>query len=388
LNSLLQRFQEIRRRTETLTAPLQAEDYVVQPIVDVSPPKWHLGHTTWFFETFVLLPFSPSYTAFDAHFNYLFNSYYETIGARTLRTDRGNLTRPAVDRILHYRQVVNEKMVAFMQNETLNEEISGIIELGLQHEQQHQELLITDMKYILGHNPLFPVYEEKATLIDEHRTVVSRETINIEAGTYEIGFQGTGFCFDNELGRHRVFIEPCEIMGQVVTNQEYLEFMEDGGYTNFRFWFAEGWDWVQREQVKAPEYWHKIEGIWQHYTLEGLKQINPQAPLSHVSFYEAAAYADWKKMRLPTEFEWEVAAPKLEHGQRWEWTNSAYLPYPNYQRAEGAIGEYNGKFMVNQMVLRGGSCATSPAHLRSSYRNFFHPHLKWQYTGIRLAKNC
>lgn len=387
MSSLLQRFTEIRQRTEALTRTLQTEDFVVQPIVDVSPPKWHLGHTTWFFETFVLKPNTENYKPFDPHFNFLFNSYYETIGARTLRTDRGNLTRPAVEQILAYRNTINTRMETFLQSGVVSAETQAVIELGLQHEQQHQELLVTDIKYILGHNPLFPEYQKEQSIINEHTQQRKADNVHIEEGIHTIGYTGNDFCFDNELGVHKVYLHAAEIMGNNVTNGEFMEFMEDNGYGDFRFWHAEGWDWVKQEQLKAPLYWHFIEGEWQHYTLHGLVPIDKNAPLCHISFYEASAYAAWKEMRLPTEFEWEVAAAKLNWGQRWEWTNSAYLPYPHYQKAKGAIGEYNGKFMVNQMVLRGASCATAPAHARTTYRNFFHPNLKWQYTGIRLAKS-
>ena len=387
---LAERFQEIRNHTEKITAPLSTEDYVVQPIVDVSPPKWHLGHTTWFFETLVLKTHQKGYQVFDPQFNYLFNSYYESIGARTLRTDRGNLTRPSVAKIMEYRSYVNNQMMAFFKElekeNQWSEELKNIVELGLQHEQQHQELLLTDIKYILGKNPLFPIYQKSAAIIQENLPEQDENYVKIEEGIYEIGYTGNDFCFDNELGTHKVYLEPFRISNKLVTNGEYLQFIEEGGYTKFNFWLAEGWDWVKTNHVQAPEYWHNIEGEWFQYTLQGLQKIDLHAAVSHVSFYEATAYANWKKKRIPTEFEWEVAADRIHHGQRWEWTNSAYLPYPRFKLVEGPASEYNGKFMVNQMVLRGGSCATSPNHFRKTYRNFFHPHLKWQFTGIRLAE--
>ena len=391
MDSLSERFKKIRERTEKITAPLSIEDFVVQPVVDVSPPKWHLGHTTWFFETFILREHQPDYKPFDPDFNYLFNSYYETIGARTLRTDRGNLTRPAVAKILEYRQYVNREMTSFLEtlypSAPLYATISPVLELGLQHEQQHQELLVTDIKYILGKNPLFPPYDTQGELISEHSSEKKARFLSFDAGLYEIGHQGEAFCFDNELGCHQVYLEAFKISDALVTNGEYMEFIEAGGYRNFVHWLADGWDWVNIRQVQAPEYWHLIDGEWFHYTLQGLQKIDPQAAITHISYYEADAYASWKEKRLPTEFEWEVASPHLDHGKRWEWTCSAYLPYPRFKKAPGAIGEYNGKFMVNQMVLRGGSCASPPGHVRKTYRNFFQPYLQWQYTGIRLAEN-
>jgi ergothioneine biosynthesis protein EgtB len=380
--SLLDKYKAVRKRTEDICEPLQTEDYVVQPVVDVSPPKWHIGHTTWFFETFILKENVQGYKEFDANYNYVFNSYYETVGARVIRTDRGNLSRPTVEDIYKYRRYVDDAMQQFLGDEH-PKEINELVELGLNHEEQHQELLYTDIKYILGHNPLFPVYK------NDHTSAVqegANEFINIEKGIYEIGFEGEGFCFDNELGRHKVYLQDYSIANELVTNGEYLEFMQAGGYSDFRYWHAEGWDWVKNNAIKAPMYWHFIDGGWFYYTLQGLVPIEIEAPLNHVSFYEAAAFAAWKGMRLPTEFEWEVAAPKFNYGSRWEWTESAYLPYPGFAKAPGAIGEYNGKFMVNQKVLRGASEVTSPGHSRITYRNFFHPHLRWQYTGIRLAQ--
>ena len=381
---IIQRFQAIRHRTEEITRPLEIEDYVVQPIVDVSPPKWHLAHTSWFFETFILKRDS-NYKEFDPHFNFLFNSYYESVGARTIRTDRGNITRPGVKRVLDYRKHVNEAISSRIK-EGLSDEETEILNLGLQHEQQHQELLVTDIKYILGHNPIFPIYNKNFELFEENPEIVRSGVAEIEGGIYEIGYRGDGFCFDNELGVHEVLLSDFEVYRDLVTNGEYLEFINDSGYDQFILWHADGWDWVQSNNVKSPMYWHKLEGEWHQFTLEGLQNLDLNAPVSHISFYEAHAFAEWKNMRLLTEFEFEAAYDKLNTGSRWEWTNSAYLPYPGYQRAEGAIGEYNGKFMVNQMVLRGGSCATPPNHFRRSYRNFFHPHLQWQFSGIRLAK--
>lgn len=381
---LSKKYSQIRELTEDICSPLKTEDYVVQPVVDVSPPKWHLGHTSWFFETFLLKPYLEGYEEFDPNFNYVFNSYYETLGNRVIRTDRGNLSRPTVEEIYHYRKYVDEQMGFLLADTTLSEMLKDLVLLGLNHEQQHQELLLTDIKYILGHNPLFPAY--RAGRPEFHKVSFSSEFLEIPEGLYEIGFDGEGFCFDNERNRHKVFLNTFQISRSLVSNGDYLEFIHAGGYKNFKYWHLEGWEWVKQNQIKAPLYWHEIDGLWHNYTLNGLKPVNPDEPLCHVSYYEAHAFAAWAGKRLPTEFEWEAASTKLEWGKRWEWTESAYLPYPGFKTAEGAIGEYNGKFMVNQMVLRGASEVTSPGHSRNSYRNFFQPHLRWQYSGIRLAQ--
>ncbi|SKA31571.1 ergothioneine biosynthesis protein EgtB [Chitinophaga eiseniae] len=373
----------VRKRTEDICAPLKTEDYVVQPVADVSPPKWHLGHTTWFFETFILIPNAKGYTEFDPQYNFVFNSYYESVGARVIRTDRGNLSRPAVEDIMRYRRHVDEAMETFLGTEH-TPGLQALITLGLNHEEQHQELLYTDIKYILGHNPLFPAYDPGKTSPDT--TKAAGSWLEMQAGVYEIGFSGNGFSFDNELGRHKVYLGDYSISEALVSNAEYLDFIQAGGYRDFRYWHAEGWDWVKKNNVEMPMYWYNLNGQWMHYNWQGLQPLLPDAPLCHVSYYEAAAFAAWKGMRLPTEFEWEAAAPRLSWGERWEWTESAYLPYPGFTKAPGAIGEYNGKFMINQMVLRGGSEVTPPHHSRITYRNFFHPSLRWQFTGIRLAK--
>lgn len=383
--NLLQQYSDVRKYTEDLCKPLQTEDYVVQPVVDVSPPKWHIGHVTWFFETFVLKPYMDGYVEFDPQYGYVFNSYYETVGARVIRTDRGNLSRPTVAEIYKYRKHVDEAMKKFLQN-SLPGEVEEILIIGFNHEQQHQELLMTDIKYILGNNPLFPAYGNAPEPKINFNNSDKEAFVKIEAGIYEVGFEGEGFCFDNELKRHKVYIDACEVSKDLITNGEYLEFINAGGYRNFNFWHADGWAWVNENQITAPMYWYFIDDKWHHYTLDGMRLLELNEPVCHVSFYEAAAFAAWKNMRLPTEFEWEIAAKNFDWGRRWEWTESAYLPYPGFSKAPGAIGEYNGKFMINQMVLRGASDVTSPGHSRITYRNFFQPNLRWQYTGIRLAQ--
>ena len=383
-DTLVSFFLETRQHTETICKSLDIEDYVVQPIVDVSPPKWHLGHTTWFFEEFILKPHKPNYKLFHEDFAFVFNSYYENVGKRVIRNDRGNLSRPGVAKVYDYRQYVTNEMKDFL-SEEISAEIEEILLIGIHHEKQHQELLVTDIKYILGNNPLLPKYNDSFS--ENPRQNFQREWIEMYEGIYEIGHTNSDeFCYDNELGRHKVYLHDYKISNKLVTNAEYLEFINAGGYKDFNLWHAEGLDWVKQNQIEAPMYWHNIDGEWHQYTLNGLQKLNINAPLSHISYYEAFAFAQWKECRLPTEFEWEVAQENFEWGNRWEWTESAYLPYPGYTKAPGAIGEYNGKFMVNQKVLRGGSVATSSKHTRPTYRNFFHPNLRWQFTGLRLVK--
>lgn len=382
---LTNQYQSIRKHSETICKPLQVEDYVVQIVPFASPAKWHLAHTTWFFETFILKNHFDNYIEYNSDFSFLFNSYYNNVGDRILRTNRGNLTRPRIEEIYKYRNYVDEKMIQFIDNHS-DSTINELITLGLNHEQQHQELLLTDIKYMFGHNPLFPVYDEnfkhqiQVTKVEE-----SSNTITIEAGVYQVGYQDDSFCYDNELGVHSVYLNEFSIQNSLVSNQEYLEFMEAGGYADFNLWLDDGWSWINANQIEAPLYWHKIDGVWHYYTLSGFKKIDLSSAVCHVSYYEAKAYAEWKNKRLPTEFEWEIASKQLDWGNRWEWTDSAYLPYPNFKKANGAVGEYNGKFMSSQMVLRGASVATSPNHSRNTYRNFFHPDDRWQFTGIRLV---
>lgn len=382
-SNILAFYTETRQETEKICLPLETEDYVVQPVVDVSPPKWHLGHTTWFFEEFVLKAFSKSYVLFDPDFAFVFNSYYETMGKRVVRANRGNLSRPSVARVYEYRKYVDDAMNALLSS-GLSDTLIEVLEIGIHHEKQHQELLRTDIKYILGNNPLLPVYDNN---FPENKAIEEkREWISMKAGTYKIGYNDDGFCYDNEQNPHLVYLHDFEIASTLITNKEYLEFIENGGYKSFQFWHAEAWDWVNNQKKEAPLYWHKIDHQYYHYTLSGLQKLMLHAPVTHISYYEAFAFAQWKGLRLPTEFEWEASQQHFKWGDRWEWTESAYLPYPGYKKADGALGEYNGKFMVNQKVLRGGSVATPGKHTRHTYRNFFHPSLQWQFTGLRLAK--
>mgnify|MGYP000353076730 FL=1 len=402
---LLDRYQQVRQVSEKICQPLAIEDYTIQSMPDVSPPKWHLAHTTWFFETFLLLPYLPGYTVFHPQFGYLFNSYYEAVGARHPRHQRGLLSRPTVAEVYQYRAHVDRAMMELL---CLVEhpDLADLLILGLHHEQQHQELLLTDIKHILALNPLHPIYRD-----DLHHVTSTDSTfqwLKYSGGLYSIGHQGDEFAFDNESPRHQTYLQDYKLGNRLVTNGEYLEFIQTGGYQEAKYWLAEGWATVQAHQWRSPLYWQLIDNDWYVMTLGGLQRVDERKPVCHVSFYEADAYATWKGKRLPTEAEWEIAtldlpqignflasdyldptpANNLHHqffGDVWEWTQSAYLPYPGFQIADGAIGEYNGKFMCNQMVLRGGSCVTSADHIRPTYRNFFPPSARWQFSGIRLA---
>lgn len=379
---LVNKFKKVRQHSIHLCRTLQTEDFVVQPVVDVSPPKWHLAHTTWFWEEMVLSQHVNEYKRFHPRYAFLFNSYYDSVGERVLRLDRGNMSRPTVDDIFAYRRYVDEKMEEFLSGDV--QHLRALIELAINHEQQHQELLLTDIKYILGHNPLFPVYDAD---FDEGSPVDAKLSyIHVEEGIYSIGASGEDFFFDNEGDRHNVFISDFSIANTLVSNGEFLEFMADGGYTTPTLWHSDGWAWKNAADVNSPMYWHKLDGQWFRYALTGLQPVRLDEPVTHINFYEASAFAEWKGERLPTEFEWEAASNLFSWGSRWEHTQSAYTPYPGFKKAPGALGEYNGKFMVNQMVLRGASVATPDGHSRKTYRNFFHPHLRWQFTGIRLCK--
>jgi len=380
-------YKDVRSHTERLCEPLEIEDYIPQPIVDVSPPRWNIAHTTWFFEEMILKKFVPNYKVFDASFGFLFNSYYNSVGARTARDHRGDLSRPTVNRIFEYRKYVDEQMNGLLAkpSEGGTQSFRDLVILGLNHEQQHQELFLTDLKYTFSLNPLFPVYRDDFA-IEEKSESGSESFAKKAEGMYEIGYAGNDFCFDNELSHHKVYLNDFEIATRLVTNLEFLEFIQDGGYRDHKLWHSEAWDWVHENSVESPLYWHQRDGEWFQFTLGGLRPLPLDAPVCHVSFYEAAAYAEWREMRLPTESEWEAASGEFDWGLRWEWTNSAYLPYPGFKKADGAVGEYNGKFMINQMVLRGASVTTPEGHSRPTYRNFFHPHLRWQFAGIRLAR--
>ena len=400
---LPERFKDIRQRSLLLCQPLTPEDHVPQPVDFVSPPKWHLAHTSWFFESLILAKLEPEQAPFHPRYGFLFNSYYESIGERVQRARRGALSRPTVEQIQAYRAHVDSRMQHWLACD-MSQEMLNLIELGLQHEQQHQELLLTDIKYILGLNPLRPAYSLKpvadidplrehlaqpASPDDSQLAAWQPDWHDFPGGLVDIGHEGPGFCFDNEGARHTQHLRPFQIQRSLVSNRAYMAFVADGGYQRAEWWHAEAWDWLHAQNVIAPLYWFKDDtsGAWWHCTLRGAEPLPADAPVTHVSYYEAHAFAQWAGCRLPTEFEWEAAQSLLPWGQRWEWTDSAYKPYPGFRKATGAVGEYNGKFMVNQQVLRGASFATPPGHARASYRNFFHPHLRWQYTGIRLARS-
>lgn len=382
--SLTELYQNTREYSIDQTIHLETEDFIAQPVDFVSPPKWNLAHTTWFFEEFILKQALPGYKVFNKNYSYLFNSYYVNVGDRLSRGHRGMMTRPALREILSYREYVDKAMVKFLETK-IPEKMVEVLMTGIHHEQQHQELFLSDVKYILGTQPFFPPYNKNA--LCETGSAGTGKWIQIPEGIYEIGYKGNGFHYDNEKSVHKVFLHDYYISDKLVSNREYLEFLENGGYENANFWHSDGISWLERERVKCPLYWHKIDGEWYQYTLAGLKKLRKNSPVCHISYYEAFAYAQWKGLRLATEFEWEAASDRFEWGHRWEWTESSYLPYPAYKKPGGALGEYNGKFMVNQKVLRGSSVATSPGHSRYSYRNFFQPDLSWQFTGIRLAKS-
>ena len=411
-------FRDIRARSVALVAPLTAEDQCIQSMADVSPTKWHLAHTSWFFETFILKPFGGGYGEFHPDYDYLFNSYYQAVGPRHERPKRGLLSRPPLEDIHAYRRHVGEAMerlIAGAGDDAWNW-ITPLIELGLNHEQQHQELMLTDIKHVFSCNPLAPAYRTLKPPGTDHRIEDSEpvEWIEFPEGLVETGFDGPGFAFDNEGPRHKVWLNGFRIASRPVTNGEFLEFIDDGGYRRPQGWLSEGWAAVQADGWEAPLYWRRTEGGWRIITMAGVRALDPAEPVCHVSFFEADAYANWAGKRLPTEAEWELLAADCPvegnfaasghlhpipgragegraaqvFGDVWEWTRSAYSPYPGYKAADAAIGEYNGKFMSGQMVLKGGSAATPEGHMRASYRNFFYPPDRWQFSGLRLAEDA
>ena len=411
-NSLQKSYLQVRNFTDQIVGPLTAEDCMVQSMDDVSPTRWHIAHTTWFFETFVLKQ-NPGYQEFDPQFNYLFNSYYNSIGKQFPRPQRGFISRPGLDQIKEYRSFVDNSMTELLAGGDLDENTARVIEVGLHHEQQHQELILTDIKHVMSCNPTLPHYH---SLPLDTESKSGDIWIDVAEGMHEIGHDNDRFCFDNELPCHQAFLNPCQISNDLVTCGQYIEFMEAGGYQHPQYWLALGWSTACEQGWDAPMYWTKIDDQWHIFTLAGLQPVNPEWPVCHVSYFEADAFARWSGKRLPTEFEWEVASRKLDDssdrggqfaddllsrnkaihptdstralfGGVWQWTSSSYSAYPGYQPPAGAIGEYNGKFMCNQYVLRGGSVATSKDHIRRTYRNFFPPQSRWQFFGIRLARS-
>ena len=411
--NLLQRFNTTRKRSVSLAETLSEEDCCVQSMADASPVKWHMAHTTWFFETFILERFEPNFRPHHQAFRVLFNSYYNGIGQKHPRAQRGLLTRPSTDEVLAYRHNVDARMGRLLERSILRDataELATLTELGIQHEQQHQELILTDIKHLLSMNPLFPAYASSLKSRTAGEKAAELAWLPFNAGVVEVGHHGNDFCFDNEMPRHRQFVEAYELASRLVTNAEFSAFIDDGAYRNPALWLSEAWDWVRSQEVTQPLYWHRAEdSTWREFTLHGLQRLDPQAPAVHLSYFEADAYAHWAGARLPTEFEWEAAtiatagqagdAPDLHprparhaglsqlFGTAWQWTTSSYAPYPGFVAADGAIGEYNGKFMVNQYVLRGSSCVTPTGHTRATYRNFFPASARWQFSGIRLAKS-
>ncbi|GAA0197350.1 ergothioneine biosynthesis protein EgtB [Kangiella japonica] len=422
IRSLGERFLTVRQVTEALCEPLGVEDLNLQAVAETSPGKWHLAHTSWFFETFILKSFEENFTPFNSQYEYLFNSYYNTIGEQFSRANRHLLSRPTVSEIYRYRQDITQRMIALIKNNNQLDKIAPLVVLGINHEQQHQELLLTDIKYNLYQNPLLPAYLPLSETLERKRPdkLTAKQTLNwitFDKGLVAIGKElGDGvsadFVFDNESPRHQCFIPTFELSDRLITNGEYIEFIEAGGYDEPNYWLSDGWSMKNEAAWQAPLYWYHQDGCWYQYTLTGNIKVDPNEPVSHISYYEADAFATWAGARLPTEQEWELAAKeqpvsgnllssktfrpvaatekkalKQLFGDVWEWTSSSYSPYPGYSPLAGAVGEYNGKFMANQFVLRGGSCVTSDDHIRATYRNFFYPEARWQFSGLRLARS-
>jgi ergothioneine biosynthesis protein EgtB len=413
--ALAARYQQVRKSTEALAAPLAVEDYVVQSMPDCSPTKWHLAHVSWFFETFLLKTYSPDYQPRDPQYAYLFNSYYNAAGDKYPRPQRGLISRPTVGEVYEYRRHVDEQVLDLLECAATEDlaKLASIVTLGLNHEQQHQELIVTDLKHMLSHNPLHPVYVTRQPNLAAD--IAPMAWSEFPEGVNWIGHEGSGFAFDNEEARHREFVQSFRLASHLVTNGEYIAFMQEGGYQQPEFWLSMGWATVQQQAWRAPLYWEEDDGAWWQFTLSGLRPVDPAEPVTHISYFEADAYARWAGARLPTEAEWEVAAATVPidgnfvesgrfhpqplngtannvglvqmFGDVWEWTRSSYSPYPGFRIAPGALGEYNGKFMCNQYVLRGGSCATPRSHIRPTYRNFFPPEARWQFSGVRLAQD-
>jgi ergothioneine biosynthesis protein EgtB len=404
--TLRQRYNSVRRRSVSLAEPLSEEDCCVQSMPDASPVKWHLAHTTWFFETFILECHESGFAPHHPAYRMLYNSYYNGIGEKHARAQRGLITRPSFDEVLAYRHAVDARIGALLGQG--NEQVEALVDLGLHHEQQHQELLLTDVKHLLSMNPLQLAYA--ATALPPAPAAAPLRWLGFDAGVVEIGHDGRGYCFDNELPRHRQFVEPYALASRLATNGEYLAFIRDGGYRHPALWLSEGWDWVCANSRAQPLYWRELDGQWHEFTLHGPQPLDPQRPATHLSYFEADAYARWAGARLPTEAEWEHAACEARDdagrslhpgsdshpdpdalsqlfGACWQWTSSSYAPYPGYAPQPGALGEYNGKFMSNQYVLRGSSCATPVGHARPSYRNFFPSTARWQFSGVRLARS-
>ncbi|MEO1205357.1 MAG: ergothioneine biosynthesis protein EgtB [Pseudomonadota bacterium] len=426
-SSVFERLADTRQLSLELARPLTDEDQMVQASDDASPTKWHLAHTTWFFESFILSAHLPGYKPFSDAFEYCFNSYYEAKGDRHPRASRGLLTRPSAQEVRSYRAYVDEALNELAQtNKAATPELQNLIELGINHEQQHQELLLTDILALFALQPLKPAYVEcqtsqppptaaQSTALKGQHTPSSSTNVRFDGGIYAIGHEGRTFSYDNEGPRHDTLLRPFRMANRLITNAEWLAFMSDGGYTDHRLWLADGWAWLKANAVNAPGYWELKDGVWHQMTLHGLVQPNPKSPVTHISYYEADAFAKWAGARLPTETEWEVATSKARlsqpntlatqtfapqpapapsgglidqmFGDVWEWTVSPYTPYPGYRPPDGAVGEYNGKFMCSQQVLRGASCATAPNHSRPTYRNFFYPYQRWQFMGLRLAED-